>query len=98
MNYAIIENEKEKLYHIEECITPYSWFNKQYLINKYLHDYSYNVHMLDYSDEENERIKKALLQKFKELGYSETLLTDRFIMLASKATDEYYKQNSKKRR
>lgn len=98
MNYAIIENEKEKLYHVEECIDPHYWYDKKCFINKYLHDNSYNVHMLDYSKEENERIKARLLQQFKEWGYREILLTGTLIRLESKARDEYNKQNIKKRR
>lgn len=97
MNYAIIENEKENLYWIEECSEPKYWYLHNEDIQHYLHDYSLIVHMLDYSTEENERIKSNLLDKFKKNNYQLKMLTN-YIIGKRSEVNKAKEQTNKKRR
>lgn len=96
MNYVIIENKKEKLYDIEECSEPMYWFDKNEKIKEVLQDYTYDVYLLDYQSEENERLKENFLKSFSENKYKKAFLTQKLIMLGSQADDKI-KINKKRR-
>ena len=97
MNYAIIENKKEKLYWVEDCCEPDYWYLHNEDIQHYLHDYSLTVYMLDSSAEENERIKKDFLDNFQENGYQSKMLTN-YIIGKRSEVNRAKEQARKKRR
>ena len=75
MYYTILVNTKKKIYEVLSD-TPDYWFTNICNIQNKLHDFTYDIHMIDdeYTESERKIKKDEIINKLIDSGYKEGLV------------------------